>query len=81
MDLVVVLVVVPLVDCLCLLEAVAHVGQELIPLGHAPSHGCDARVARFIGPDGRWVVAVDDPERHIIEGSLEGCVVVVLRPR
>lgn len=77
----VVLVVVPLVERLGLLKAIAHVLKERSSLLHALGDGRHTSVARLIGPDGGRVTTVDDPEWSVLERALVGGVEDELRPR
>ena len=59
------LVVVLLVDGPRLLQAIADVRQELLPVRHAPRDGSHASLTRFIRPDGGGIAAVDHPEGRV----------------
>jgi hypothetical protein len=56
------LVVVDLLDCLSLLQAMAHVGEELIALLHVPGNSGNPSLARLVRTDGRRVAAVHHAE-------------------
>jgi hypothetical protein len=62
------LVIVALLDRLCLLEAMADVGQELTSFGHRLGHCSYSSVAVFIGPDGGRISAIDHAERCLSQG-------------
>jgi len=80
-DLPMAFVVELLVDRLCLLQAIAHISQELVPIGHALGHSRHTCVAWLIRPDGGRVATVDDSEWSVLQRRLERRVVDVLRPR
>jgi hypothetical protein len=56
------MLVVDLLDCLSLLQAMAHVGEELIALLHVPGDSGNPSLARLIRIDGRWVMATHHTE-------------------
>jgi hypothetical protein len=66
-DLVVVLVIEPLVNRLCLLEASPHIRQKLVPVRHVLGHDCDARFTRFIRMDGRGITPVNHLEWSLLK--------------
>jgi len=75
------LVVVPLGDGLGLLQAVAHISQQLVAVRHVLGDGSDSGFTRLIRADGGGFAPVDDVERSVLERRLVRRVVDELCPR
>jgi hypothetical protein len=61
------LVVVPLGDCLGLLQAVAHISQQLVVVCHVLGDDSDSSFTWLIRADGGGFTPVDDLERSVLE--------------
>ena len=75
------LVIVRLLHRLSLLQTVAHVGQELVPVRHVLGHRCNSRLAWFVRADGGRITPVNHLEWRLLQRGLVGGVVDVLCPR
>jgi hypothetical protein len=64
-DLAVVFVIVELLNILCLLQSVPHIGQELFPFFHRLGHNGHSRISRLVRPDGRRIPTIDHPKGRI----------------
>ena len=77
----VLLVRVGLVHGLGLLQAIANIGEQLIPLRHALGHGRHPRVGLLVGTDRGRIITIDDLEGCVLERRLESGIVDVLGSR
>jgi hypothetical protein len=59
------LVKVKLLKRLSLLETSVDVGEKFLAFFHVLGNDRHPCVSRLIGPDGRWVAPIDDPERGV----------------
>ena len=64
-----------------LLQAEAHIGQELIALFHGLRDGLNSGVAGLIGSERRRVAPIHHAERSVAQGGLVRCVEEVFRLR
>ena len=80
LDVAVMLVVEPLVDCLSLLQSCPGISKHFIAFSHGLGHRSHPSFTRLIGSDGGWLTAVDELEWRGLECELKGGVVEVFRP-
>jgi hypothetical protein len=74
------LVIVALLHCLCLLEAIAHIGEEGLVLLHIACDRINPCLPRLIRDDGEWVTTIHHLEQRIPERRLVCYVVHIFDP-
>lgn len=68
-------------DCLSLHESCTHIRQEFFTLLYCLDHGWYLTFAKIVLLDCWRVATIDDAERSVLEGGVEGRVVDELYPR